>query len=129
VCSSDLTIRAARENFDRRIVVVFQPHRYTRTRDLHEKFGPAFRDADELFVTDVYAAGERPIEGVTGELVYRAVVREGKPRVSYVPDWRDLVKTVRRSVRPGDLVITLGAGSIYKLGEELLGGKGAVKKG
>jgi len=124
----EATIRAARENFDRRIVVVFQPHRYTRTRDLHERFGPAFREADELFVTDVYAAGERPIAGVTGELVYRAVVREGKPRVSYVPVWRDLVKTLRRSVRPGDLVITLGAGDIYRLGEELVGGKGAVKK-
>lgn len=123
----EATIRAARENFDRRIVVVFQPHRYTRTRDLHEKFGPAFRDADELFVTDVYAAGERPIEGVSGELVYRAVVREGTPRASYVPVWRDLVKSVLRSVRPGDLVITLGAGDIHRLGEELVGGKGAVK--
>ncbi len=124
----EATIRAARENFDRRIVVVFQPHRYTRTRDLHEKFGPAFRDADELFVTDIYAAGERPIAGVTGELIYRAVVREGKPRVSYVPAWRDLLKTVSRSVRPGDLVITLGAGDIYKLAEKLVGGAETARK-
>ncbi len=123
----EATIRAARDNFDRRIVVAFQPHRYTRTRDLHEKFGPAFRDADELFVTDIYGAGERPIAGVTGELVYRAVMREGKPRVSYVPIWRDLVKTVRQSVRPGDLLITLGAGNIYKLGEELLAARATVR--
>lgn len=122
------TIRAARESYDRRIVVVFQPHRYTRTRDLHEKFGPAFRDADELFVTDVYPAGERPIAGVSGELIYRAVVREGTPRVSYVPGWNDLARTLRQFVRPGDLVITLGAGNIYRLGEELLAGGLAGRK-
>jgi UDP-N-acetylmuramate--alanine ligase len=122
------TIKAARENFERRIVVAFQPHRYTRTRDLHEQFGPAFREADELFITDIYPAGERPIAGVTGELVYRAVVREGIPPVSYVPAWRDLVKTVRQSIRPGDLLITLGAGNIYSLGEEILEGKGGVRK-
>lgn len=122
------TIRTARENFKRRIVVVFQPHRYTRTRDLHDRFGECFRGADELFVTDIYPAGERAIAGVTGELVYRAVMREGEPRVSYVPRWDDLVSTVRASIRPGDLVVTLGAGNIYKLGETLLGGKGTVKK-
>jgi UDP-N-acetylmuramate--alanine ligase len=127
------TIRTARENFKRRIIVVFQPHRYTRTRDLHEKFGCAFREADELFVTDIYPAGERPIEGVTGELICRAVKREGKPRVSYVPGWSNLESAVRECIRSGDLVITLGAGNIYKLGESLLAGwrlgeKGAVRK-
>ncbi len=116
----EATIRTARENFDRRIVVAFQPHRYTRTRDLHERFGSAFKEADELFLTDVYPAGERPIAGVTGELIYRAVVREGKPRASYIPAWQDLVDTVRRALQPGDLLLTLGAGSIYKLGEEIL---------
>jgi UDP-N-acetylmuramate--alanine ligase len=127
------TIRTARENYERRVVIVFQPHRYTRTRDLHEKFGGAFREADELFVTDIYPAGERPIKGVTGELIYCAVKREGKPPVSYVPHWGDLKATVRDSIRSGDIVITLGAGNIYRLGEELLadrrlGEKGAVRK-
>jgi UDP-N-acetylmuramate--alanine ligase len=122
------TVKTARDAFKRRIVVVFQPHRYSRTRDLHEKFGAAFRDADELFVTEIYPAGERPIKGITGELIYHAVMREGKPRVSYVPGWDDLKATVRESVRPGDVVITLGAGNIYKLGEELLGEKEAVRR-
>ncbi len=122
------TVRTARDAFKRRIVVVFQPHRYSRTRDLHEKFGGAFRDADEVFVTEIYPAGERPIKGVSGELIYHAVMREGKPRVSYVPAWNDLKATVRESVRPGDVLITLGAGNIYRLGEELLAEKEAVKK-
>jgi UDP-N-acetylmuramate--alanine ligase len=115
------TIRTARESFRRRVVVVFQPHRYTRTRDLHEKFGGAFREADEVFITDIYPAGERPIKGITAELIYHAVMREGKPRVSYLPGWDNLKATVRDSIRPGDIVITLGAGNIYRLGEELLG--------
>lgn len=122
------TIRTARESFERRVVVVFQPHRYTRTRDLHERFGSCFREADEVFITDIYAAGERPIPGVTGELVYRAVVRDGGTKASYVPAWDDLVTAVRGSLRRGDMVITLGAGSIWKLGEALLGEKGRVKK-
>jgi UDP-N-acetylmuramate--alanine ligase len=123
------TIRTARESFKRRLVVVFQPHRYTRTRDLHDRFGGAFREADELFVTDIYPAGERPIKGVTGELIYRAVKREGKPRVSYVPGWDNLKAVVRESIRSGDMVITLGAGNIYRLGEELLAERQPNEKG
>jgi UDP-N-acetylmuramate--alanine ligase len=125
------TIRTARESYRRRIVVVFQPHRYTRTRDLHDAFGDAFREADELFITDIYPAGERPIKGITAELIYRAVSREGKPRVTYVPGWDNLKTTVRDSIRGGDIVITLGAGNIYRLGEELLAEKapGPSKKG
>ena len=132
------TIRTARENYRRRVVVVFQPHRYTRTRDLHDKFGGAFRDADELFITDIYPAGERPIKGVTGKLIYRAVVREGKPQAAYVSGWENLKATVRDSIRAGDIVVTLGAGNIFRLGEELLdeelsgegapARKGSVKK-
>jgi UDP-N-acetylmuramate--alanine ligase len=122
------TIRTARENYRRRVVVVFQPHRYTRTRDLHEQFGVSFREADELFIADIYPAGERPIPGISAELIYRAVVHEGKPRVFYVPGWDDLKQAVRESIRPGDLVLTLGAGNIYKLGEELLAEEGRVRK-
>jgi UDP-N-acetylmuramate--alanine ligase len=123
------TIRTARDSYRRRIVVVFQPHRFTRTRDLHHKFGGAFRDADELFITDIYPAGERPIKGITGELIYHAVVREGKPPVAYVRGWENLKATVRDSIRPGDLVITLGAGNIFRLGEELLAEETNARKG
>ncbi len=122
------TIRTARESYERRLVVVFQPHRYTRTRDLHDSFGVCFREADELFITDIYPAGERPIQGVSAELIYRAVKHEGKPRVTYVPGWAPLKEAVREGIRRGDLVLTLGAGNIYKLGEELLSEKGTVKK-
>ena len=123
------TIRTARDGYRRRVVVVFQPHRFTRTRDLHDKFGGAFREADELFITDIYPAGERPIRGVTGELIYHAVVREGKPRVTYVRGWKNLKATVRDSIRAGDLVITLGAGNIFRLGEELLAEEARARKG
>ena len=117
-------IRAAREAFERRLVVVFQPHRYTRTRDVHELFEDCFKEADEVFITDIYAAGERPIPGITGELVYRAARRGGHCTVSYLADRDALRRAVRGGIRPGDLVLTLGAGDIWKLGEELLEGKG-----
>ena len=114
------TLRAARENISGRIVVVFQPHRYTRTRDLHEQFGDCFGDIDELFITGIYSAGEKPIEGVTAELIYRAVLRSGFRNVQYVPDREQLKRAVLDSLQSGDTLITLGAGDIYRLGEEIL---------
>jgi UDP-N-acetylmuramate--alanine ligase len=123
-----VTIETVQESFDYRLVVVFQPHRYTRTRDLHERFKDCFRCADEVFITDVYPAGERPIPGVSGELIYHAALRSGYRKVSYLPDWEDLRSAVRDSIRPGDLVLTLGAGDILKLGEELLEEKRSVSE-
>ncbi len=120
------TIEAARENYDRRLVVVFQPHRYTRTRDIHERFEESFKSADELFITGIYAAGERPIEGVTGELIYQAVMRSGMKNVHYVPDGEELERTLLSSLGEGDLVLTLGAGDIWRLGERILEKKGTV---
>ena len=114
------TIETARENFDRRLVVVFQPHRFTRTRDLHARFEESFGAADELYITDVYAAGEKRIEGVSGELIYQAVKRSGMERVHYVPNKDELTEMLLASLEQGDLVLTLGAGDIWKLGEELL---------
>lgn len=116
----EATIETAHENFDRRLVVVFQPHRYTRTRDLHELFETCFRRADELFVTDIYAAGEHPIPDVTGELVYRAALRGGMGGVSYFPDREGLHTAVLDGIKPGDLLLTLGAGDIWKLGLEIM---------
>lgn len=114
------TIEAARETYERRIVVVFQPHRYTRTRDLHERFESCFKGADEVFITDIYPAGEHPIPGVSGDLVYRAALRGGSVKVNYLPTWDDLREAVSANIRSGDLVMTLGAGNIWKLAEELL---------
>jgi UDP-N-acetylmuramate--alanine ligase len=114
------TLAAAREGFGRRIVVLFQPHRYTRTRDLFGDFLDAFDAADQLLLTDIYPAGEEPIEGVTGEVLYYALKRRGHLDVMYVADWRDLASAVRPLLRPGDLVMVLGAGSVHEVGETLV---------
>ena len=116
------TLAAAREGFGRRLVVLFQPHRYSRTRDLFGDFLEAFDAADELVLTDIYPAGEEPIEGVTGELLYLALRRRGHLDVNYVPDWRMLPEIAQMLVRPGDLVVVLGAGSVHEVGEMLVRG-------
>jgi UDP-N-acetylmuramate--alanine ligase len=104
-----------------RVVAVFQPHRYSRTVELAEQFGDAFLDADELVVTDVYSAGEPPVPGVSGRLVADAV-RAQDPRlpVVYAPTWEELREVVGSMLRPGDLCLTLGAGDLTALPDELL---------
>jgi len=114
------TLAAAREGFGRRLVVIFQPHRYSRTRDLFGDFLDAFDAADHLIVTDIYAAGEEPIEGVTGEVLYFALKRRGHLDVTYIPEWRALATAAPQLLRPGDLVMVLGAGSIHEVGEALV---------
>ncbi len=104
-----------------RIVTVFQPHRFSRTAALADQFGTAFALADELVVTDIYGAGERPVPGVSGRLVVDAV-RAQDPRlpVAYAPGWEELRQTVASTLRPGDLCLTLGAGDLTALPDELL---------
>jgi UDP-N-acetylmuramate--alanine ligase len=113
-------LAAARATLGRRLVVVFQPHRYTRTQQLRDDFGPALREADEIILTDIYAASEEPIPGVTvhtlGDAIHRA---SGRP-VHVVAALDDVVAEVVRLVRPGDAVITLGAGSIGTIPARLL---------
>jgi len=114
------TLAAAREGFGRRIIVLFQPHRFTRTRDLFGDFLDAFDAADKVLVTEIYAAGEDPIDGVTGEVLYFALKRRGHVDVSYVPEWRALASAVQPELRPGDLVLVLGAGPVHEVGESLV---------
>jgi UDP-N-acetylmuramate--alanine ligase len=112
---------AARAGDWGRIVCVFQPHRYTRTRDLWRSFAGAFEGADVLAVTDVYAAGQQPIPGVTGKLVVDAVL-DARPwrRVAWLPSRADLLAYLTTELRPGDLCLTLGAGDLTTLPDDLL---------
>ena len=105
-------LSAARAGLDRRVVIVFQPHRYTRTHQLLEEFGRALAGADEVILTEVYGAGEPPISGATAEAIAEAVRRSGQDAVHLVESLDDVAGAVVRLVRPGDLVVTLGAGSI-----------------
>jgi UDP-N-acetylmuramate--alanine ligase len=112
-------IAAARAGLDRRVVVVFQPHRYTRTRDLLKEFGTALGAADEVILTDIYPAGEAPIAGATAEAVEAEVRRSGRP-VRLVKTLDAIPDAVAASARPNDLVITLGAGSIGAMPDRIL---------
>jgi UDP-N-acetylmuramate--alanine ligase len=115
------TLRAARAGFpDRRLVVAFQPHRYTRTQALLEEFGSAFFDADLVLVTDIYAASEAPIPGITGRTVVEAILAHGQREAIYVPRVEDLAQVLDQATLPGDLVVTLGAGNITSVGPAFL---------
>ncbi|MEW6543510.1 MAG: UDP-N-acetylmuramate--L-alanine ligase [Nitrospirota bacterium] len=114
------TLSAAKRGWDRRLVVLFQPHRYTRTRDLLEEFARSFDLADLLFVTEIYAASESPIPGVTGEKLAEAVRATGHRSVEWVEGKDQLVERVLPHLRPGDLVLTLGAGDVWKAGPQIL---------
>jgi UDP-N-acetylmuramate--alanine ligase len=116
-----VTLRAAREGFPRRLVVAFQPHRYSRTRDLFDEFLTVFDDADVLLLTDIYPAGEDRIEGVSSEQLYQALKRRGHLDIRLVPGRERIAETLLEVARPGDLVLTLGAGDIHKSADELLG--------
>jgi len=116
----EATLDAAQRGFDRRVVVAFQPHRYTRTKSLFEEFTRAFNKADVLVVTEVYAAGEKPIEGATGEALAAAIHAHGHRAVSYVSDKKKVGAALRAIVEPGDIVIALGAGDINASARELL---------
>jgi UDP-N-acetylmuramate--alanine ligase len=123
----EATLDAAQRGFDRRVVVAFQPHRYTRTQALFHEFTRAFNKADVLLVTEVYPAGEQPIEGATGESLAQAIRAHGHHSVEYVPDKKQVAARLLDVVQPGDLVIALGAGDINASVRELarvLGKKG-----
>jgi len=123
------TLAAAKRGWSRRTVVVFQPHRYTRVQALLSDFARAFNDADLLAVTDIYPAGETPIPGVTAETVARAIEDHGHKDVTLVKDLAQIPSWLESRMREGDMVITMGAGSVTKCGEEFLkriGGAGGA---
>lgn len=115
------TLSAAKNSAGgRRTVVVFQPHRYTRTQELMDEFALAFNNADVLYVLEIYAASEAPIEGITAELLTENIRKYGHKNASYIGNLEAAAEKVCMNLRPGDLVITLGAGNVTRLSEEIL---------
>jgi UDP-N-acetylmuramate--alanine ligase len=114
------TLKAARRGWNRRIVAVFQPHRYTRTQALFQDFLTAFYDADVLILTDIYPAGEDRIEGVEAKSLFEGLREHGHKNVTYLENKKEIVDHLLQIVAPGDLVITLGAGDIWQVADELV---------
>jgi len=114
------TLAAARQCGFGKIHVIFQPHRYTRTRDLMDEFATAFENCDSLFVLDIYAASETPIDGITGESLARRICEEGKQTARHVGSFANGVVSAVAAAQPGDMILTLGAGSVSQLGSMIL---------
>ena len=114
------TLSGVKSGWRRRVVCVFQPHLYSRTRDFYEDFGKSFLLSDVLIVTDIYPAREEPIQGITGELIVNAAKQFGHKDVHYVSDKKQVPAFLQSIVKNGDIVITMGAGDIWKYGEEFL---------
>ena len=114
------TLKAAKDGWNKRVIAVFQPHRYTRTKDLFYEFLSAFNDADILILTDIYHAGESKIEGVSSKVLFEAVKGYGHRNVVYISDKKDVPNYLKAVVIPEDMIITFGAGDIWQIGEEIL---------
>jgi UDP-N-acetylmuramate--alanine ligase len=112
------TLSAARHACDRRIVTVFQPHRYSRTRALEEDFARTFYNADVLILLPIYAAGEEPLPGITAERLVEQIKKFGHRDVRYASDFAEAHKILKDTLQDGDLLLTLGAGDVWKVGEE-----------
>lgn len=114
------SLAGIRSGWNRRLVAVFQPHLYTRTRDFYQEFGRSFLNSDVFVCTDVYPAREAPIEGISGELIANAAKKFGHKHVVYVKDKNDLPKKLIELKKDGDIIITMGAGDIWKYNEKFV---------
>jgi UDP-N-acetylmuramate--alanine ligase len=110
----------------RRTVVLFQPHRFTRTQALWDDFCRSFHQADVVLLCDIYAAGEDPIEGIHSEALVRAVSERGHRNIAYAGDLKAATQKLQEVAQEGDVVLTLGAGSVWTAGEELLKSRGGA---
>ncbi len=113
-------LEGAREATSNRIIAVFQPHLYSRTRDFYHEFGRSFFNSDMLIVTDIFAAREKPLPGVSGEMVAKAALDSGHRQVHYIHRAKSVVQFLAGELKSGDMVITIGAGDIWKVGEALM---------
>jgi UDP-N-acetylmuramate--alanine ligase len=116
----EAVLETARKMWKNRIVVLFQPHRYTRTRALYKKFGKSFKNADVVVVTKLYPAGESPIEGVNSSLIYEEIKKNGHPNVYLIEERDEVLSFLSEFLKEDDLFITMGAGDVWKLGDTLL---------
>jgi UDP-N-acetylmuramate--alanine ligase len=114
------TLAAARQCGFRRVHVIFQPHRYTRTQLLLDEFANAFVDADTVCILDIYAAGEQPIANVTAERVAELINKTGGPPARYCDSFEGAINTAIDSAQAGDVILTLGAGSVSQLGPQIV---------
>jgi len=117
---TNATLSGIRSGWKRRLVVVFQPHLYSRTRDFYEEFGRSFLNSDVFICTDIYPAREKPIEGITGELVANAAKKFGHKNVIYEADKNNVPELLNSIVKKDDIVVTMGAGDIWKFGEKFI---------
>jgi UDP-N-acetylmuramate--alanine ligase len=113
------TLRAAKKGWGKRLICVFQPHRYTRTKFLLEEFATSFYEADIVVITDIYPAGERPIPNIRAGLIAEGLKDHGHKFVHYIQDFQDIIEFLIENVKSGDMILTLGAGDIWKVGEKL----------
>lgn len=116
----EVSLKALRKGWNRRIISVFQPHLFSRTRDFRQEFGRAFFNSDILVITAIYPAREKPIPGVSSEMIARAAKEYGHREVHYIPEKEEVIPFLLKTVRENDLVITMGAGDIYKVGEKFI---------
>lgn len=116
----EAVIAAARLQNPKRLIVAFQPHRFSRTKELHEQFSESFNGSDEVIVTEIYPAGEAPIAGITAQLIVNDVEKNSpNQKISYIPNRNELVRYLANELQPGDTLLTLGAGDVTKLSDEL----------
>ncbi|VAX26162.1 UDP-N-acetylmuramate--L-alanine ligase [hydrothermal vent metagenome] len=113
-------IDAAKTGWHVPLLVVFQPHRYTRTRDCFETLATAFEGVDQLILTDIYAAGEAPISGITGETFYKKVCEHRKGQTHFLKNFEDIVQKIKKIAQPDMMLLTLGAGNIWEVGKTFL---------
>ncbi len=105
---------------DRKITAIFQPHLYSRTRDFYQEFGESFNDADSVIISSIYPAREKPIEGVTGELIAQWAHSHGHKDARYIPEKADIINDAAENAKPGDIIITLGAGDVWDISERII---------
>ncbi|HPR18462.1 MAG TPA: cyanophycin synthetase, partial [Candidatus Cloacimonadota bacterium] len=119
----EATLKGLRDGTNHRIIAVFQPHLFSRTRDFYQEFGRSFFQSDALIVTPIYPARELPIPGITGKMIADAAINSGHQNVYYVENNSDIISQISAIAQEGDIVLTLGAGNIYRYGESFLQNK------